>query len=578
MRSLHGLKRTLIFSLSIFGHNLLVSESQAQRCDAPTGMQCFRLGSSEVDTKDFGEEVARALHRMTFKGFSLSVVGRNGRGILEITSGYRNDSKDTFDRLTPSCIGSVSKMITEMALLKSLEITEIADKYSKCRRSVNSKAIELLPEIFHRITHPDYQRSDINNFLDHNSGLSKCADIGKDGQDGHNRWDYVKLLSSAIGEHADKCDKGVAECGKPVPGGYCYNNNNYVIAAMLLPLIRGGCSGKKREIEARSAVQCMFTPEGRRRDDCLVNHSIKMLSEEANDIVREMVWRSTTAMHNAFCKPLANLQGGPAQWFLDPTNENEKGQYRSPGEKEILPQGCGVGGWYTSSTTLARLLSKAWYGNFFLQEQLTVKQLPPAHTGLRDGYHSLAFKLGRGLSVAFLSNSPFDFVEVGDAIIQAYEHHKYAKVKVGSSTLFRSRVRGISWKCHSRDPGQPGFELRFSEWDQPKGLFKNEWNGYGAEEVWYVSKETKDRINGSYSYHQLGTSQLSDSARQGEFTAEIRDDSGTDESLLVWRRDLGSGWEGRYECEKYLISPSRLAMKSDPLRDLRTAKARQTEG
>lgn len=549
----HWLATSAVITTPFFA----MEDAHAAKCVASGTAECYFEESIEVYSENFGRDVANVLKDLDVKGYAFSVVDRGGREILSVSDGYRDTNAGVFSRYTPSQIGSISKLLTRMVVLRSLEIHEKAPAYRTrgCRVSGASRVFDLLPSVFGRVTHPDYRSVTINDMLAHDAGLSWCSAWDRyDTFPNDRRWDYLKMLETGNGPRLRtqcRIDGGVvtADCtGKRD----CYSNNSYVFATMLIPLIKGSCSGKKAEVEQEILRRCPRGALGasREKDDCMIHAAFDILGEEANDIVTDMVWAPIHANWYSFCDPTTNMWTNPSGWFDHKYDAKTETQYLAPGENRPDVRGCGVGAWYTTAFYLARALSRNWYGNFLLDSSSLVG-FPGEHNGSRPKYQSHSFKLGVGLTAVVLVNSPkLDFHGFEEAIRREYNDNIRTPMSSDPrSTPFWDETWGTTWKCRFRGSSETSFELRFSQWDRPHAVFPNDWNGFGTEETWFVNRAEGSSISGKYRYHGLGTTLYGSNSFPGSFTASLSGSvsAGTGR-LQVHRKDDRSGWQGWYTC------------------------------
>lgn len=540
--------RTCFSAMLLCGLSAIPSSVLAEPCGPHNDSRCQFSESSEMDTEKFIKEVADELeaHFSNAKGYALSVSGDRKSGIASVARGAADVQRGRAFSATGtlSGIGSVSKLLTEMAVNKSIEINNRASGFSQCRVYLHSEVFDVLPPVFRRVVHPGYRHMSIGQVLRHKAGLARC-NIGMGrahvGDPGTWKWDYYKLLSSGPNPSSN-----VLSCQQCQVGSSCYNNDNYVLATMLLPMIRYGCDAKKNNMLSEIERRCRGRAQGWSKDFCEIQTSFDILGVEANKIVHDMAVYEG-ALGVATCDPFSYDTDAVAKQY-----ENVMSSHPGKISEEQYPakRGCGVGGWFMSAHALAQVLHRAWYGEHFVKPY-TRATFQTEHDGQAANYSAYATKFGDGLTAAFLSNSSVNGPLVKSIVKRAYQNARFPRPKSGDSSKVRDVFAGTSWNCVGRGSSSNKIELRVPKYEEwLTGIVWDEFWFLGAEERWIVDSDQNGVMKGVYNYFKLGERPFHSPSRWGHFSASVSLLSGLKLGLTLNRTDDGSGWSENYDCTR----------------------------
>jgi hypothetical protein len=545
--------------------SLLYSVDAAAQCGTNGQARCSKRPHPGLNVDGFANAVANNLATRNIKGYSLALYSEDGHPepVLDMSAGFAIDerSKRNFDGNAVSAIGSVSKLLTEAAVRRAMEIATDAPAYSANRVDANTRFLDLLPTVFRRVagTNSYYNDVTIEQILRHRGGVPNSLRPDPYG----NPYDYWMMMARLPptlpdggglpdgGPLPHDCVKTPADSTAP----NCYSNDNYVIASMLLPIIR--MPNMRNLVNQIGATVCSGKPAGRERDSCEIQYAFTTLGETTNAIVKEMLV-DALAPTSASCDP-TTLVNTMTVAFQYPTGSTLGGGL-PPGSPAPFIRGCGVGGWFMRSHDVARIMRRVWDGSFF-NHGMTGERMPRGHNGVLTFYRGLAVNRIEGMDLTWvlLSNSPLaltalpdggvvadpnEFGLVGGAIDAAYTANTIAPPAPPPNPPVLGRVRAI-WRCVQDGVSSNVLSLRISNRYDIKGSNLLDFNGESSEEIWSTSAENTTNASGTYRFYRGGTSPR---ATSGVFVGSWTLTRNSGNSISITRHDNASGWSGAYSC------------------------------
>ncbi|MET0592723.1 MAG: hypothetical protein ABW133_08500 [Polyangiaceae bacterium] len=495
-------QRLLRYLLSI-GLPLLglthVERAEAQTTCGASAIPCTKRAYRGIRIDDFARDVANAISLVDPtpnpdyippKAFSVTVHGDDGEStpVLTLNSGQAqsNDGGGPFNFTdgVASAIGSVSKLLTEAAVRRMIEVNAEGSAYAACRVTLATPFIDVLPAAFKRRAQANsstwYNGVSVEQVLQHRAGVPAQNPIS---------WATVmNPVHPYLG-----CSQSPVKIPptEPVPG--CYSNTNYLIASTMLPLIRD-CA-LRAQVDASAAAHCTAETAGLNRDTCEMNWAFNFLSGMANSIVKEMVLDQTNA--RASCDyPFVQIQSRieVARGYGDRFAVSN-GQYFRP-----TPSWCGAWGWQIPSSDLASVLRHIWDGAYFISENSMGSRMTPLHNGSVDNYRALTIHLVPGtpppgaprspaeLTFAVVANSPMDTIHVLEKVKAAFNAalDPTAGPTPPAPVPLLTGARG-AWRCTGLGRH---IRLRIANTRDIAAFEAVGFAGLGAEELWTASGGT----------------------------------------------------------------------------------------
>lgn len=514
-------------SLVAVGLGLMVPGAAVAAPCGSNGQARCELGNAPLFSETaFADQVADEVDAFGLKGWSMTLVDRDGREIVRISQGFANSAAGRpFYATTVSGIGSVSKVLTEAAVRHAIELNQALPN-TPCAGvfTLDTPFLDALPSMFSQIAHSSYADVTIEEIITHRGGVPGTNNPGPasvpPGQHWNRRYDYYDTMTKT-------------DISKPCTrGSRCYRNDNYVIATMMLPIIRS-CN-LRPVVDAWSWAACGSIVNAQDRAECQIQIAFDTLGVASNEIVQE--WILDPLDIEATCDPLDNPVVNGQRVALayssamDTTGELVKEDVRA----------CGVGRWFMSSQDLARAMRYVDSGSFFLS-RANATDLPSAHSGDLEGLYQARFRrLSRGFYYAFETNQPFDVLQA-DAVIKAAFDDAQGGHDLGDTPSLMHAIRG-DWNCDrvgsSNDVILQVYGINDVRLFSPLGR-----QGLGAKDIWYVSTNEYEQASGTYVYYPALGSPTDDLLATGSWTL-VRT---APDRLEMTRRDDG-GWTGDYIC------------------------------
>ncbi|MFZ5893025.1 MAG: serine hydrolase [Myxococcota bacterium] len=497
--------------------------AQAASCGTGGVARCTLGSLNGLDVKKFADDIANGIEAKKPVGYAVAVVDRDGNNVLELSAGHAVRPADPiftiqFDINARSDIGSVSKVITEAIVRHGIEMTEDLPAYSSCKVHLDTKFLDVLPSVFAEVdTSGYYDDVTIQQVLGHKAGVPN--NLGADPYG--NPYDYWITMRRPDGYR--NCEKG----------SYCYSNDNYVLATMMVGMIFS--CGAKPSWDGLLAAMCAGKPAGREEQTCQIQNAYTLLAGLSNETVRDMIMSPFDV--SASCDYQTDFLDAGIPVAKGYTDRNDPhGDYAW-----LDVRGCGVGQWHMSARSLAKVMRYLHQGTFFFHKQ-SADALPDTFNGGHDNFVSRIQNLD-SLQVAFESNTPISQTEVGAIISSAYQNARVNGTVIGTSPPVLDQVRG-AWDC-KRSGSSATMRLQVASRNDIRGYHLADFGGEGSNELWSYSSNGSSSASGTYVYYKTTSNPREDQTWSGTWKLS-RQSNGT---LRVTRRDDATGWTGDYTCQ-----------------------------
>jgi hypothetical protein len=460
-------------------------------------LTCTKRPHTRLNINTFANTIADSVKAMNLKGFALSVYGEDGHPdpILTIQQGLASGPAETTIAHTPlvaQAVASVSKLIVESAIRHAIEINNDADTPA-CEVNISTPFLNVLPAAFSRAAGPGtwYTSASVEHVLQHRAGVPNTPGTLPDGHP-----DLWSIMAKPAGHTS--CTLNTR----------CYANQNYLLATMMLPLIRD-CS-LRASLESEAATFCRRNLIGPDKDTCEMQYAYDQLSLRSNTIVKEMVMDPLNA--SASCNYTQLIAGNVSVARGFASQSAASGIYVPVEERS-----CAAGGWHMSTKELGRVARRMWDGSFF-NHASTGFAMPEAHNGgislfLNGGqgeWRSLAMWMmptalgSESVSAAFVANSPVDTDTVYSILYNAFESaaaSSPAAVNQGVFTPTRGR-----WSCARTGAPSQVVSLRIANRYDIKLFGPLDFSGQGSEELWTPTTVNTNSASGTFVFYRAGTS------------------------------------------------------------------------
>ena len=540
------IRTTLRFLLTSGLPTILVATTLAQTTHAqgtcgtnPPYATCTTRPHAKLDIDAFADQIADELGTLGLKGYSISVFGEDGNLLprLDMSQGLASGPTETtipFTSDVASAVGSVSKLITEGAVRHAIEINNEANAVpASCKVHLDTPFLDVLPAAFRRAAGPSsyYNSSTVEQVLRHQAGVPTTVPTLADGNPDH--WRAMKRPSE------------LQECAR---GTYCYGNENYVLAGVMLPLIRD-CS-LKAEIDDAAQSFCFRNAPGQSKDTCEIQYAVDELSVMSNEIAKAMVIDPLDARANCDYRKLIGGNIMVARGFASGTAAS--GTYLGADLR-----GCSILGWHVPTNDLGRIMRRFWDGAFFNHASMGYR-MPESHggavawsaNGVLGHYRGLASTMipttfgGENITVAFVANSPVQPGVIDGIVYNAFVSNARSTPEAVSHGVMTS-ARG-TWTCTQIEVPTNTMSLRIGSSNDIKGFNRMDFGGWGSEELWFPWEIDSVQSNGEYVYYQAGTSpKATTNVYWGRYY--MRQDATTG-NIKIRRTDNATNWQGNYNC------------------------------
>ena len=551
------------FTLTTAMALLDAGDAHAQSCgtSAPFAT-CTKRPHTKFNIDTFANTVADGLKTKGLKGYSLSVFGEDGNPapVLAMSQGLASGPTETTIPYTTSVaqtILSISKVLTEGAVRHAIEINNAVTAVpASCKVTTSTPILNILPAAFRRAAQaglapgvkPFYDTVTVNQVLRHMGGVPDTLPQLPD----NSGPDYWAMMNRGVVDGLP--DGGVPDGGvnvKTCPlDTMCYSNFNYVLATMMLALIRD-CSLKATN-ESEAASFCFRNSTGRSKDTCQIQHAFDNLSVIGSKIVKEMVVDPITTKASCDYTQLISGNISVARGFADAGAP-------SGGYQVIDPRYCNVGSWHMATNELGKILRHMWDGSFFTK-RATSFEMPDSHNGgLLQFTNGLAVQFrsqaslymptafgSEDLIAVFFANSPVAPWEVDQLMYEAWQaSQRTTPAAVNQGIL--STARG-TWDCNQVENTTFKLILRISNANDMKGFIAKSWSEQGSEEIWTTTQWNTTQASGTSKSFKAGTSVAAPVLVYPGTWTVTRDGTTTPVKIKVKKTDTGSGLVTNYNC------------------------------
>jgi hypothetical protein len=525
------------FAFVVAGFGALIPSSAfTAPCGSQDQARCDFGNVPHFAEVEFGHEIADELDDLGLKGWSLTVIDRNGVEAVRVSQGFA-DSADgqPLYGTTASGIGSISKMFTEASVRHAIELNhELPNAACAGAFSLHTPFLDALPPVFSEVAHGSYADVTIEQILKHTGGLPITYNL-EEAPPGSPHWDrkytYYDMMTKTNIETS--CQEGVR----------CYNNDNYVLATMMLPII-DNCDSRA-VVDAWITAACSNVVGSAARAECEMQYAFDMLGNMANYAIED--WILDPLDIEATCDPRADPVINGQNVALGYANANDP--------VGVLPRedtrACGVGRWFMSSQDLARAMRYVGSGSFFLN-RANANALPDRHDGLlydeatpsETAYYSAWFESRAGeFYYAFETNQRLAMNPNGvgpdDIIRDVFEAAREVTL-LPQPPLIES-IRG-DWHCQRIGAGADVRLQSYGRYDTRVFLAEDQ-QGDGAKEIWTVTAQDANSAAGTYVYYEASGSPINDVLASGTWSLKRTEPN----TLKMTRRDV-NGWTGNYVC------------------------------
>jgi hypothetical protein len=516
---------------------LIPASASAVPCGSQNQARCDFGNVPDFSEVEFGHEIADELDDLGLKGWSLTVIDRDGIEAVRVSQGFA-DSADgqPFYATTASGIGSISKVFTEAAIRHAIELNqELPNTMCAGAFTLDTPFLDVLPPVFSEVAHWSYADVSIEQILVHAGGvpITHNLDEAPPGSPHWNRkYTYYDMMTKTNIETS--CQEGAE----------CYNNDNYVLATMMLPIIHN--CGNRAFVDAWSTAACSDVVNPAARAECEIQYAFDMLGSMSNYIIED--WILDPLDIEATCDPRADPVINGQNVALGYAHANDP--------VGVLPRedvrACGVGRWFMTSQDLARAMRYVGSGSFFI-DRANADALPYRHSGLlrdtttpsetavytawfesRPGDFYYAFETNQSLDV-----NPTDEPGPDDTIRAVFEAAR--EITLLPQPPLIAAIRG-DWNCERIGAGADVLLQSYGRYDT-RVFLADDQQGDGAKELWTVTAQNGSSANGSYVYYDASGSPNDDVLASGTWSLQRT----TQNRLKMTRRDV-NGWTGNYIC------------------------------
>jgi hypothetical protein len=461
-------------------------------------------------------------------GYSVAVVGNDSNTPILLMN-YGNAHKAPVAPLVPysqyvaSPLASVSKLLAESAIRHLIEINGAGGGFSSCRVSLSTPFLDVLPAAFKRHATANgrtyYNGITVEQILRHRGGVPSQYPLP---------WTTIMNPQDAY----RSCGQSTIQPSDDPDVVGCYANNNYLIAAMLLPLMRD-CA-LKSQIETAVLSHC-YSLSGDARDACDMNFEFSWLSALSNSIVKDMIFDPKGSRGACNPEPLRlegiNVARGGGQ-------ANAGGYFKS-----VLGW-CNTWGWQATALDVARAMDHVWNGAFFHAAANQTRN-KTWHTGAVNDFYSVAIQLGQSpyltATAVVVANSPFDHLRVRNSIRDSFA---FAQDEIAGPALPDPPPilvdAAFAWDCTG---GARPFRLKIASRYDIVASDPTDRGGLGTEEIWTAtSANAPETATGTYQTFQAGRSPIGSS--QGSWTLSR---TATTNRITVTKTPPG-GTQSTYTC------------------------------
>lgn len=500
------MKRTVFRTLCLLGlpAALVMAAGGEARAQTTCGtsaplLTCTKRPHTRLNINTFANNIADGLKALNLKGFSLSVYAEDGHPdpILTLQQGLASGPTETTIAHTPLVaqgIASVSKLIVESAIRHAIEINnEASGTTAACRVNIGTPFLNVLPAAFSRAAGPGtwYTSASVEHVLQHRAGVPHTPGTLPSGYP-----DFWSIMAKPTGH---------TSCSLNTP---CYANQNYLLATMMLPLIRD-CS-LRAAVEGAATAFCRRNLVGRDKDTCEMQHAYDQLALVSNAMVKEMIMDPLNASASCDYTQLISGNISVARGFA--SQSAASGIYLPFEERP-----CAAGGWHMSTKELGRVVRRMWDGSFF-NHASTGFALPESHNGgityfvngVRGDWGSLALWMlptalgSESVSAAFVANSPVDTGAVYSILYDAFDFAAASSPAAVNQGVF-TPTRG-TWRCTRNGAPSQVISLRIANRYDIKLFGGLDFSGQGSEELWTPTTVNANSASGTFVFYRAGTS------------------------------------------------------------------------
>ena len=541
----------IALSASLTVASLYPSVAEAGPCgtgSAAGHTTCASRPHPGLDVTKFANMLANSLYAIGLKGYSLTMYGEDGHAepVLLMQMGWgQNPESPTFkfDGTVVSAQASVSKLITEAAVRRAIEVNQESPAFANAPPTItnrrigpNTKIFDVLPPVFARSASyfnssgqvvTRFADATIDQVLKHTAGLPRNTT---------SIWDITKNLTPTCPPNTTcTCTAGTA----------CYANENYQIASIILPLILDNDRSVRATVDNFIESNCSSQPPGDPLDQCELRFAQMLLGSMGMATAKTMVNEPVTT--KSYCGPTAALNAGEkvARAYAGANGTN--GIYMTG----VLDHDCGVGNWYMTSANAANVLRRVWDGMFFNHRATTIPFFHGGDLYVKNGtssweYHSIAqnsHETSR-LATVILTNSPNSSGQLFQAFRDAMSNSRVAPPTPPTSVPVMTAAKG-PWKC-TQTGTTKWFSLRIPNKHFTRAFDPQGYGGTQSEEPWFVASETTTNASGTFVNYRIGKGSVRATGNPTGTWTLARNPS-TPNTLTVTRKE-GSAAVKNYTC------------------------------